>query len=216
MKNILLVLLFSMSLSLSAYGAQCPNFSWETNYDNSKAIFNFKSTSDKEFKINEIIIYNDNRERTFVKNFSDRYTPLIIPPFGVKEYILDTSHLNPDMIKKAKALCISYLKGTGTRTYTSKYNYIIWEKTNNNFYTECDKFLKVICDGWEGVNRNKNEYGFKIGNRMGIYDKNGKAVSSFQVNQVIIDHKLNLCWLSEKKTVKLKDYLLLKKCYLYK
>ena len=216
MKKLLGILFLSFLTITNVFAGDCPEWSWKTNYDNTKATFEFKSTINKTFKLTEIILYNKKNQRTLVKNFSDSVFPVIINPYGIKEYVMYIGDLNPEMINSARTKCISYIKGNGKRTYTSTSHYIVWEKSNNNFFTECDKILKVICDGWNGVNRNKNEYGFKLGERMGIYDKNGKAITSFQVNQVIIDHNLNLCWLSEKKTVKLKDYLLLKKCYLYK
>lgn len=216
MKKLLGIVVLSFLITTNLFAGNCPEWSWKTNYDDTEATFKFKSTSNKTFKLTEIIIYNEKNQRTLVKNFSDSFSPLIINPYGIKEYVLNIRDLNPAMIKSATTECISYINDNGKRTYTSTSNYIVWEKVDNNFFTECDKILKVICDGWDGVNRYKNDDGFQLGDRMSIYDKNGKFVTGFYVNQVIIDHDYNLCWLSEKKTVKLKDYLLLKKCYLYK
>ena len=124
MKKILGIVVLGLLLSGNAYAEKTcgDEIDWSANKNGTSYEFEFKSTSTKTIYITKLQLDTSSGQEMKSSTNKSRGYLLSVRPFGLATYKVNTSGLNPDIVKSSKvALWCTYTQPTGTFDY-SKYN----------------------------------------------------------------------------------------------
>jgi len=124
MKKVILILVAGLLWCNTAFAEKtCDDeIDWTAKKSGTSYEFEFKSTSTKTIYITKLRFNTSSGQEMKTSTNKSRGYLLRVRPFGLATYKVNTSGLNPDIVKSAKiALWCNYTQPTGTSDY-SKYN----------------------------------------------------------------------------------------------
>jgi hypothetical protein len=204
---ILINLNFFTKLSLAS---PCDGISVEWNRWEKKgyASFTFKSTSSSTVKIYDVQLLTSGD--TVITTFKDIF---YIAPYNAVRRSFYIENLNQDVIKTASHSCTAENEKTVVKepkkTGAKYVNSVQWKYNSPMAYNDCGT-IGVSCDAWLGVSASRNYA--NIGDKISVYNKNGKLIETFEVKKIYLDYDKNQCWVSKLNKEKFKDYLSIQNC----